>query len=78
MEKGAKCSTFCSNHFLETPSVGVSTVMNHFITKLEAKQIKNQKRLLFLENEQLVKMFPILAPKRAKTWNFKGLETAKL
>lgn len=51
MEKGAKCSTCCLNHFLETLSVGVSIVMNHFITKLETKQIKKQKKHLLLENE---------------------------
>lgn len=78
MEKGAKCSTFCLNHFLETLSVGVSIVMNHYITKLETKQIKNQKRYLFLENKQSVKMLPTLARKRAKKWSFKGFETAKL
>lgn len=78
MEKGEKCSTFCLNNFLETLSVGVSIVMNHFISKLETKQIKNQKRHLFLENKHSIKMFSILAPKRAKKWSFKGFETAKL
>lgn len=80
VEKGAKCRTFCLNHFLETLSVGVSIVMNHFIPKLETKQIKKPEKTLVLREQTVHQNFSHLSTKKRqkKKWSFKGFETAKL
>lgn len=64
VEKGAKCRTFCLNHFLETLSVGVSIVMNHFIPKLETKQIKKPEKTLVLREQTVHQNFSHLSTKK--------------
>lgn len=64
MEKGEKCSTFCLNHFLETLSVGVSIVMNHFISKLKTN--KKPEKTLVLREQTLHQNVSHLSTKKGK------------